>query len=611
MTTQFDIDCSLMAGVAYRSTRDKINRFPIPEGWAEVLLSHATLPSGFEAVSFQNISNPNEIAISFAGTNSEMFDPDWLANINLTTGLLCAEQLKEAAAYYLEIKKTNPDAVITFIGHSLGGGLAALMGLFFDEKAVTFDQAPFANSATESIRNELVGYLHEQGYTDEQINELAPKLLSFTGSDLAARSGNVSGFYVEGEILSTSPLLMPFSTIGDQILISQGAEPDSTEMRISLHSQALLTAFLMNDSFRQVTEKLPDMVKMLFDSELFYHDPSKLVDPEPNFLEGLIQHQTGVSGDNMLDRFTADLQLIAQDGGLSLTSNNITKALTAFAMQKYDNELETGAGAGTRLFSNDGITGGILFDMSNVATTLAAAKGFTGTDMDRMFTAYLNSLASSEATTALKEKLPDLRDWYVQAGSQVMEATAGEQRAFMLGGSGNDILIGGSQADVLVGNMGQDTLNGGAGDDVLMVGWGNDGFTDNTGDSLFGGDGKDTLYGGYGADTLIGGADADRMIGGGGIDTYYIEGADTVVDSGRNFIVYDGQILAGGFVQVEGTTNVYRSISNAQFTLTFNSPGHLVLNGTDSITFENQTSAADFENGGEDIDTDTTWRMAA
>ncbi len=50
-----------------------------------------------------------------------------------------------------------------------------------------------------------------------------------------------------------------------------------------------------------------------------------------------------------------------------------------------------------------------------------------------------------------------------------MNATAGDQRAFMLGGrlggSGDDILTGGSQADVLVGNMGQDTLDGGAGDD--------------------------------------------------------------------------------------------------------------------------------------------------
>lgn len=47
----------------------------------------------------------------------------------------------------MKVKAINPDAQITFAGHSLGGGLAALLGVFFDETAVTFDQAPFRNSA--------------------------------------------------------------------------------------------------------------------------------------------------------------------------------------------------------------------------------------------------------------------------------------------------------------------------------------------------------------------------------------------------------------------------------------------------------------------------------
>lgn len=169
MTT--DIEYALMAGRAYQTTRDSVNQFPISQGWSEFFhvpnnpdYPMFTSSSGFEAVSFQR---GNEIVISFAGTNPKMFDPDWIAGLALTTGFSCAEQLKEAAAYYLEIKKINPDAKITFTGHSLGGGLAALLGVFFGEKAVTFDQAPFANSAKESIRNELVIYLHELGYTHQ------------------------------------------------------------------------------------------------------------------------------------------------------------------------------------------------------------------------------------------------------------------------------------------------------------------------------------------------------------------------------------------------------------------------------------------------------------
>ncbi|MBI5556783.1 MAG: hypothetical protein HY885_04035 [Deltaproteobacteria bacterium] len=508
MTTQFDIDCALIAGVAYRSTRDQINRIPPPDGWTEVPLSHLTMPSGFEAVSFQR---NNEIVISFAGTNAEMLDPDWIADFTLTTGLACSQQLKEAAAYFLEIKKANQvnqNITYTFTGHSLGGGLSALLGVFFGEKAVTFDQAPFAGSAKESIRNELVAYLlglkdadQQPVYTQAQLDVLAPALFSFSNAGLAARQQKVSGFYVEGEFLSSSVALQVFSTIGHQTPIIHGAEPDNLAFEFSLHSQSLLTAFLMNDDFRQVTEQLPDMVKMLFDELLFAYPTDKENTQYVNFLEHLIQHD----GDHMLDRFTADLQLIVQSGG-RLDESEINRALVAFAMQAYyDNRLASDA----TLFEE--FSGGLRFSRTGVADTLAEVKGFTGTDLDRMFTSYLDSLAYNSAKTALTQQLPDLLDWHIQAGSQGMDAMAGDERAFMLGGSSADHHIGGSQGDVLVGNGGKD-------------------------------------------------------------------------------------ILHGGFVR-DGETNTYRSLSDNNFTITFNSPGHLVLNSTDSVTFANQTSAADFESG--------------
>ena len=147
---------------------------------------------------------------------------------------------------------------------------------------------------------------------------------------------------------------------------------------------------------------------------------------------------------------------------------------------------------------------------------------------------------------------------------------------------------------------------------TLYSGWKSDGTSDNTGDSLNGGIGNDTLYGGFGADTLDGGTGADLMIGGEGIDTYYIDGNDTIRDKGQNLIYFKDesgkyQLLAGGFVREKGT-NTYRFLSDSNITLTFDSTAHLNLSGTDSVTFENQTSAADFEN---DTNADITWRMAA
>jgi hypothetical protein len=69
MATQFEIDCALMAGRAYQTTRDKINWFPVPDGWTEFFhVPNSTYKtySGFEATSF---TNGTEIVISFAGSN--------------------------------------------------------------------------------------------------------------------------------------------------------------------------------------------------------------------------------------------------------------------------------------------------------------------------------------------------------------------------------------------------------------------------------------------------------------------------------------------------------------------------------------------------------------
>lgn len=73
---------ALMAGNVYRSTRDPMNRFPAPQGWSEFNYQN-TQSSGFEAISFKNLSDPNEIVISFSGTGPGM-NEDWWADFGLT-----------------------------------------------------------------------------------------------------------------------------------------------------------------------------------------------------------------------------------------------------------------------------------------------------------------------------------------------------------------------------------------------------------------------------------------------------------------------------------------------------------------------------------------------
>ena len=68
---------------------------------------------------------------------------DWWANVGGFFGVTLT-QLEQAADYYLRVKNaSSPGTTISFTGHSLGGGLASLLAVFFVETAVTFDQAPY------------------------------------------------------------------------------------------------------------------------------------------------------------------------------------------------------------------------------------------------------------------------------------------------------------------------------------------------------------------------------------------------------------------------------------------------------------------------------------
>jgi len=319
---------------------------------------------------------------------------------------------------------------------------------------------------------------------------------------------------------------------------------------------SLLTAFVQNDQFRQVTSKLTDLLGMIFDKNLYYHDPNDKDNPERNFLENLVRHQEGLDpavpndGDAMLDRFTTDLQLIAQDGGLTMANNDLTKALTAFAMQAYYGDR---LAASETLFGS--VAGGIHFNRYNVADTLDGDTGAKGYTM--YFTKYLDTLPANESAL-IRAQLPNLLDWYIQAGTQAMNATAGTQRAFMLGGNGNDTLTGGSQADVLVGNEGKDTLTGGGGNDVLMGG----------------------------ADT-----EADILSGGAGYDTYYAATNDTINDSDHSGVVYyKDQNVAGmafEFEHKEADGTEYYQEQSTGMAVIYNPTDHKLTGSGGFVTIEN------------------------
>ncbi len=554
-----NITYALMAGRVYISTRPDENQFPLLQNWTE--FNHKSLNSGFEAITF---TNGTEIVISYAGTGPGT--ADWTSgNIPLAFGIL-SDQLRQAADYYLQVKAANPGAAITFTGHSLGGGLASLVAVLFDETAVTFDQAPFRNAAliytttdetgmstTHSVARDLRTYL--TGRFPETmlaridaylaVGELLPAVPNVADT-LVGREGKVTDINVKGEVLG----YLPFSRLGTQTDLDNSTSGVSS---INLHSQALLTAFLQSiqsatsggnpqQTLSKVTNKLTDLLGMLFDDKLFYHDPSDKANPKLNFLERVVQHEAGVQGsttaDAMVTRFTADLWKIAQDGGLSMNDGNpddtsahkISNALIALAMQKHYEEKDASIGHGEALFTSE--SGGLRFDMAavsqnfknafdaNQAIDLSQAKGYV-----QYFNKYLDTTVFSDQERALiRASLPWMRDWTVQAGASGLTASDTQNRgAFILGGSGTDQLTGGDKADLLVGNGGADLLDGGKGNDYLV------------GDS-----GIDQLKGGEGIDLLLGGQGGDEYLVDAG------KGADVILDDdGQGVIKINGQEAEG------------------------------------------------------------------
>jgi len=538
MTTA--IEYALMAGASYISNRPEINRIPAPDVWLEAISERSlNNPSGFEATYFVGINN--DLVISFAGTDFSSvgsiippFGNDfWNGNFTLASGISVSgsDQLVDAVEYYLTVKAANPTANISITGHSLGGALAALVGVFFGETAYTFDQVPAYVTATSGPANLLYNALLTRGHTTDELLGLKHYLDQQQIDGGVPNAGLVTNTNVQGEIAGW----IPGPRIGTSSDIAQQNNMPIVIAQSNLHSMALLTTMLQSGDTQdstatdhtlgQASIKLPDLLKMIFDDKLFYHDPLNLEANAPeNFLERLVKHQAGVqpdavtgsaalAADAMVTRFTADLWKLAQDGGLTtgdwagqLTGsgvpNNVSRALIAFAMQMYYEDSTNATDAIKQLFTdlsaaNEG-SNGIRFDMHDVSKEIAAAMDANAqVDLSKAkgfeyFQTYLNQIAPDLGAGAVQftasEKqlifsiLPYLRDWYVQAGAGGMTATDTlNHGAFMLGGNGTDTLTGGSKADLLVGNAGDDILAGGAGSDTLIGGAGVDTYVLNRG----------------------------------------------------------------------------------------------------------------------------------
>ena len=117
-----------MSLVVYK-TVDKSNEIKPPIGWELAEPLHADGLDGFSYGVFRRIGT-TEIVLAYAGTNEAV---DWAANITNGFGL-SSTQTTQAATAYLQAKQQY-GSNITLTGHSLGGGLASVMAVWFDRPA--------------------------------------------------------------------------------------------------------------------------------------------------------------------------------------------------------------------------------------------------------------------------------------------------------------------------------------------------------------------------------------------------------------------------------------------------------------------------------------------
>ncbi len=169
-------DYAALSTFAYNEARKGDNILTtFPTGWSQI--DQSTNPvNGFGA---QAYTNGTEIVIAYEGTNAYssysdangdvMWDrvwttaSDWLfGNLPLTLGnalgnrvevlsTLFGQQIFQATLFYAQVKANAPEGTtITFTGHSLGGGLASVMSVWFDQSATTFAEMPLANTANST-----------------------------------------------------------------------------------------------------------------------------------------------------------------------------------------------------------------------------------------------------------------------------------------------------------------------------------------------------------------------------------------------------------------------------------------------------------------------------
>jgi len=445
---------AVLAATAYNDLRGTGNRVEIlPPGWAQIADQSSTggpLESGLSIKAFQK---GNEIVIAckgtdfLFGTNTGQSVSDIIADLGLGTSIgLASTQIFQAAKFYLEVKALHPEATFSFTGHSLGAGLASVLGAWFDQSTTVFANAPFEATALNPIVMGYVGgYLALNGLGD---SSFADFLLTYPVT-YGGREANVTNHYVQGELLKHFLSWAPFvEGTQAQINVSSAGVPPDT-----LHSIVLHAALTLSEQFRLDTFLAPTLLARIFDSTLYARKPELAAE---DFLIKMLKLQVANGGDLQSGRITQFAQDISKLAGMSVTTQD---ALISQCVE-------------WNFFRSD-VAAAPFFQQSGdlLQYTIALGAGFENAQNKAAdyVKAWLQPIVQQNNGSYLSS-FSAIDQWNVATSSSAVNGSAQDatKSQVFIGNMGSDTFTAGSANDLLLGGVGTDTLKGGDGHDILF-----------------------------------------------------------------------------------------------------------------------------------------------
>lgn len=499
--------------------------------------------AGFYAVAYHW---NGETIISYRGTDNPGFWADEIAGgsdvwngYGTGVGSPYAEQGRLAAEFYQAVTGTQIGDPLTesatLTGHSLGGGLAGLIGALYHEDAVLFDNMPF-----EWAVDDLYGDAQD---SDPDGIKLKNDFYNGLTPWAPLIDTNLQAYSVTGEFLEASRLLQ--NTPVTQYDSNWGLSNPFT-----LHSQALLTTLIFAEGFAhfdwaEIGEELMDALFNETNAEHigFGGEGTNGHYPAADKQLAAIAYSAldegtlvfGNTGIRALFNDADALGKLVTDGkeplGLANTVPHLAEAIVQFAGQMalgkvtYNSQsvkhpeqgFLTVEGEG-RLLKAD-LTEGLwtLNDPNGENTnTVVKVKGIQSM-LDPFFAtdpAAAVLLASMqrlyENAETLDSSVINRIDFALGTGALDVALSEPEPNAETSNSSRTGLFVGLATADQVKGNK----------DNNMLLGRGDN-------DHLYGQEGKDILLGGAGNDTLIGGSGDDVLHGGESMSGASTDGTDT------------------------------------------------------------------------------------